>query len=379
MNNKTVNDLKCFLYLFGLLALPAQGASFDCGKAATKVEKIICGDHELSKLDEELSAAYKAALQNEKQADSIKQAQKQWMKERNVCADAACVKWGYEERLSALVFTHQSSDNSADTKQETAVPLAQAIAVNRKFAKEADKADGIKRIMAKENFNMPNIASGAGQGFCGAFLEDFKEMRGMEFVEPIEKSEKYDDPVWKPYMARCPDLGLFETYDCEPKIADYLEELPLDERKQAMEASCSHFICAENFKHFRVDTKSEGGGVDDIFYCERMHGPLNFQDMARFDTNGRYQIVDLKHCESKGGEPSQDSYSYSYHYPLDNYNGVVAYKGKHYTFDLSEIDAKERTPEKTEYILEVWGYTRVDGYKQSKFLPRCYFSTVVRR
>lgn len=107
MNSKTVNGMKCFLYVFGLLgmALSAQGASFDCGKAGTKVEKLICGDAELSKLDEELSAAYKTVLNDQKQADTVKQTQKLWMKERNGCADADCVKRAYETRLSSLTVT----------------------------------------------------------------------------------------------------------------------------------------------------------------------------------------------------------------------------------------------------------------------------------
>lgn len=56
MNNITMSGTKCMLCLLGLLvlALPAQAASFDCAKAGTKVEKLICGDVELSKLDEEL-------------------------------------------------------------------------------------------------------------------------------------------------------------------------------------------------------------------------------------------------------------------------------------------------------------------------------------
>ena len=104
MNSKTVKGMKCFLFLSALLAftLPAQGASFDCGKAQTKVEHLICDNPEISKLDEELSTAYKTALQDEKQADSVKQAQKLWMKERNGCAVAVCVKSAYQARLSLL-------------------------------------------------------------------------------------------------------------------------------------------------------------------------------------------------------------------------------------------------------------------------------------
>jgi uncharacterized protein len=41
-----------------VLEFTAQAASFDCGKAGTKVEKIVCSDADLSKLDEELNAAY---------------------------------------------------------------------------------------------------------------------------------------------------------------------------------------------------------------------------------------------------------------------------------------------------------------------------------
>jgi uncharacterized protein YecT (DUF1311 family) len=112
VNNKIISGMKCILYLFGLLALSVQAASFDCAKAGTKIEKLICADAEISKLDEELNAAYKTTLQDEKRAGTIKKAQKQWMKERNSCADAACVKRAYEMRLSSIAVTHTSSDEA---------------------------------------------------------------------------------------------------------------------------------------------------------------------------------------------------------------------------------------------------------------------------
>lgn len=102
----------------GLLVMgcAAQAASFDCGKARSKVEHIICDNPEISKLDDDLNTAYKAAVQDKQQAEVIKQAQKQWMKKRNVCADSACVEQAYEMRLSTL----SSSDGKGakhDAKQ----------------------------------------------------------------------------------------------------------------------------------------------------------------------------------------------------------------------------------------------------------------------
>lgn len=80
----------------------AQAASFDCAKAKTTIEKLICADAVLSRLDEELAAVYKTALQDEKRAKSLIQVQKQWMKDRNGCVDADCVKLAYVVRLQGF-------------------------------------------------------------------------------------------------------------------------------------------------------------------------------------------------------------------------------------------------------------------------------------
>jgi uncharacterized protein YecT (DUF1311 family) len=45
-----------------LVAAPATAASFDCAKARTKVEKLICKDPQLSRQDEDLARAYGEAL-----------------------------------------------------------------------------------------------------------------------------------------------------------------------------------------------------------------------------------------------------------------------------------------------------------------------------
>lgn len=101
------NEIKRGVWVGGtllgcLVALFAQGASFDCGEAQTKVEHLICDNAEISKLDDELSVAYKAALKDEKQVDSIKQAQLLWMKKRNHCADISCLHNLYLQRTAEL-------------------------------------------------------------------------------------------------------------------------------------------------------------------------------------------------------------------------------------------------------------------------------------
>ncbi|MBT0568882.1 DUF1311 domain-containing protein [Curvibacter sp. CHRR-16] len=103
----------------------AQAASFDCAKAQSKVEKMICADAELSKLDEEMSASYQVALQNQADAAAIKLAQKQWLKKRAACTSNACIKDEYVNRLAALsnhlasryVLTEESPDAAVPTTE----------------------------------------------------------------------------------------------------------------------------------------------------------------------------------------------------------------------------------------------------------------------
>jgi uncharacterized protein YecT (DUF1311 family) len=117
-----------------LFALSAHAASFDCAKARTKVEHIICDTPEISKLDDELNTAYKAALQDVKQAVIVKQAQKRWMKERDRCADSACVMHAYANRLSTLQMLAETPEASPAIKKRFVVTEGKGFSICESYA-----------------------------------------------------------------------------------------------------------------------------------------------------------------------------------------------------------------------------------------------------
>lgn len=84
------------------LSCPVHAASFDCAKVQTQVEKLVCTDAELSKLDEEVAGRYKAALMNRTNADATKRVQKVWLEERDKCIDAKCIKQSYKNWNATL-------------------------------------------------------------------------------------------------------------------------------------------------------------------------------------------------------------------------------------------------------------------------------------
>ena len=92
------------IILCGLFSTQAVAASFDCKKATTWVEKVVCSDPELSKLDEELAKTYHDALTSlspEGQRET-KEYQRQWLKQLPGCPSDGCLEYSYKERIEQL-------------------------------------------------------------------------------------------------------------------------------------------------------------------------------------------------------------------------------------------------------------------------------------
>jgi hypothetical protein len=75
-------------------------ASFDCEKAKGSVEQMVCTNEDLAKLDNQLGAQIKAALEHAEDTKKVRDEQKDWIKEkRNKCHDHDCLLKAYQARL----------------------------------------------------------------------------------------------------------------------------------------------------------------------------------------------------------------------------------------------------------------------------------------
>ena len=82
----------------------AQAASFDCALARSAKEKMICADPQLSALDEQLSASYKDAVERSSAKTTLRQWQRDWLKNGEVssCTTAACLTQAMNTRIQLL-------------------------------------------------------------------------------------------------------------------------------------------------------------------------------------------------------------------------------------------------------------------------------------
>ena len=108
---------------FGFMSatITAQAApSFDCSKAATQVENMICDNPKIAQLDSDLADAYKTALRDSPWASAnkrIRAEQKDWISRRDRCESPRCLRQVYHQRISVLYGEVAGSDPDGEAPQ----------------------------------------------------------------------------------------------------------------------------------------------------------------------------------------------------------------------------------------------------------------------
>ncbi|MFK5969651.1 MAG: lysozyme inhibitor LprI family protein [Candidatus Marithrix sp.] len=97
-----------FLLGLAILTNPIMAASFNCGKATTETEYLICDDPILNDVDEKLGKAYKKLRKvlSKKETKLLKQEQYKWLEQRDLelinCSELDCEVQFYEIRVKQL-------------------------------------------------------------------------------------------------------------------------------------------------------------------------------------------------------------------------------------------------------------------------------------
>jgi uncharacterized protein len=87
----------------GIMKWTPEFPSFDCAKAAAPQEKMICGDFQLSRLDDSIATLYAAARKSASKPDEIRTEQIDWLKsKRNACKTPEALRRALRERVEVL-------------------------------------------------------------------------------------------------------------------------------------------------------------------------------------------------------------------------------------------------------------------------------------
>lgn len=109
------------LFIPLLLTTPCGGwaASFDCSKASTKVEKMICNSAALSKADEMLAGKYAQALKQARDRNDLIRQQRQWLERRNALTNETELLQMYNDRIRQLDNKGAVAQKTSDSRGNT--------------------------------------------------------------------------------------------------------------------------------------------------------------------------------------------------------------------------------------------------------------------
>jgi len=197
------------------LAFPVQAASFDCAKAQSKVEKMICADAEISKLDEKLAKTYSETSKDEKDVALLNSQQRAWLKQRNQCVDIFCLRQHYLQRIAEL-----------------------------------NETDSYMLVMSKDD------------GLCNHMLQLFNEDL-KKFDRGSDQHDEFESIPWKPAQYSYEYGGRIEYTAVEGALFDFNNDGVLDfvvrdkSRLSGMQADLLFMLDSGAVKHANVLTVKE--------------------------------------------------------------------------------------------------------------------------
>lgn len=99
-----MSTIKFALLALALTAPLASAASFNCAKAASNIEKMVCANPVLSRQDDYLNGSYQRALGRLGNPVALRESQRDWLKSHalNDCKTIECVKLAYGTRVKLL-------------------------------------------------------------------------------------------------------------------------------------------------------------------------------------------------------------------------------------------------------------------------------------
>lgn len=205
--------------------------------------------------------------------------------------------------------------------------------------------------------------------WCEQFGADFREQRGIEHVEPVAQSQRYDDPVFRPWQDRCPLLA-FNARGASWLLrqlppgsrGDWLRNLPphMPDGSEIVDYQYG----TRDFKLFEGDfdnDRYDHGAKEVIFFSDAYYSywdliagderfalappPLdrNWNDVMPSGAlpasqfifiSADYRFLDLDRCLSRKAAEVTSPYYTMLDKGARFYNGLIKYRGQYYFFEL---------------------------------------------
>ena len=313
-----------FIVLSLFLPFNVQASSFDCSKAANNAEKIICADEDLSKLDEEMAKIYERALPKAPDSSVVKEQQREWLKERDLCSDSSCLKGQYQLRIAEV------------KRIIDLIPLSDT-EESHYFEYESEKLKVIRDIVRRQSFRWYHPYMKEPE-YCTEFKRDFIKGEHLVAVEPDFRTNNPNDKKFEA-LNRC-----------------------LDARVHPNESVDGEFWGVKNlggppFRFYSLDVDNNpANGKEYILYIE---------PIRKNNSDTGYVWIDSNECLIKAGA-GQGTMRKDNQRKLYRFTTLAKYKGE---LIMVGIDPSPGSPSPTAYEFNMWRFDKEKHLLECAFDP----------
>jgi uncharacterized protein YecT (DUF1311 family) len=278
--------------LAAVTASLSHAASFDCKRASTAVEKLICNDPDLSRLDSELNARYRERLAA---APGLVEEQRSWLAKRNACNSTACIKLHYLDRLSEVT---ERGKSLADIASRLEIP---------KYERDRD--------------------------FCPRLLDHLKRWQDVVVVAPVVTADSIDAATLRDRLGSCDPKKFAEHYVIEPRVweAGNLDAISDEEERNSYGIG---YVMRGGFRLYEMNIDPDPrSGIELVLYgasVRQIDG-----DPLETGFGSRFKVIDMKQCRITDERFVSDVIN-----SLDTFVGVLEFAGERYLFDASHHTAE---------------------------------------
>lgn len=218
--------MKCILLIVLALSFlsvfhPALAASFDCAKAKTSGDRMICSDPQLSTMDDKLAALYqKVKSESQNKEALIANEASAWNNREANCSNKACLVAWYDNRI--MYLTDLDSQYQASGGTAEALYIAKPDGTQMTCSDEKITAE-LHDLLTTEADN-PGISNGFVQqvydeGNCSPIAVKFKVVRRVVLQIPAGPQNLVEIEIpnlVNPTMA--PETSWMMASDVEPAV-----------------------------------------------------------------------------------------------------------------------------------------------------------------
>lgn len=248
-------------WLILLIFIPtfAIGASFDCSKASSAVEKMICQNSTISKLDDRLAEVYKEVRKID---ESIVEEQRNWLKKARACKDEKCLELNYSVRIEELENKLAKSE------------LSKQNSTNIQPALNKNASDGLSSLfgtsgfwvqdnkVSKSNLSCRELFSGTA-----AVFKRYDSSLMTLYLKLPQKIEEIRVPIHIENIKVSGGIITFDKFDKANNGAIIGGAYQLDTAQKTLRLLRSHTCrnCSES--QLMVHNKNLNGGANPEHWC----------------------------------------------------------------------------------------------------------------